>query len=287
MKKVKAELGGRPFANDDILAIQTELTDAVQAQFLGKGPFILSGCAVSGPATAATITEGILCLDGQLVRFYGQSGVALPAQFQLSPWAFSDPRPYQTGGTKNCMEEKTAVLVATDPNYTGGEFLPVDTWGAKTWAHVQRASVRYPTEVMPLASIDTRDFVAGVAKPGTALWGWALCDGQNGRANLLGSFIAGMDPSRIDYDTPGKTGGAESVALTIAQMPEHGHNGSFDITDDHNKGPGAGSFLAAANAAPLPNAAGRRISTGDTGGGQAHENRPPFYVLAMLQWVGY
>jgi hypothetical protein len=281
MQEIKAENGGRPFANDDIMRLQTELTAAVQAQFLGKGPFILSGCKVSGPATGATITPGIVCLDGQLLRFYGRSGVQLPAQLVASPYVLSDPRTYQSGQTKNCAQEKPAVLMATDPAYTGGEFLPLDVWGGKTWAHVVASQVRAIGDVQYSTNVTLTDYDAGLGKPGTPAWGWGLCDGENGRANLLGQFVAGLDPSRAAYDTVGKTGGAETVTLITAQIPAHTHPGNIRITD----GGSDATFSAALNSANAAN--GKTITSGSAGGGQSHENRPPFYVLAVRQWVGY
>lgn len=283
MKQVQAETGGRPFANDDLVVLQQELTDAVQAQFLGKGPFILSGCQVSGLATAATITAGILCLDRQLMRFAGQSGVSLPAQFQAGAVLNTDPRPYQTGGTKFCMREVPAVLVASNPAYSGGEFLPVDVWGGKRWADVQREQQWEAGDVKYSANLVATNYDStGLGKPGTSAWGWALCNGQNGTADLRGQFVVGVDPSNADYDTPGKTGGANSVALSTAQLPAHSHTSSNRITNQN--GGDAGSYTAALTASY--GAEGKAITTNSVGGGQPIDARPPFYVLAVRQWVG-
>lgn len=80
-------------------------------QFLNKGAFIVSGCYVSWSSTGATITAGIVLVDGQLLRFAGQSNVSLPPQLQAGKVVLSDPRPYQTGGTKNRMREVCLDLV--------------------------------------------------------------------------------------------------------------------------------------------------------------------------------
>jgi hypothetical protein len=280
MQEIKAENGGRPFVNDDLLLLQRELTAAVQAQFLGRGAFILSGCRVSGPATGATITPGIVCLDGQLLRYYGQSNAQLPAQLQASPYVLSDPRTYQTGGTKNCQQERPAVLVTSNPAYTGGEFLPLDTWGGKRWEDVQRAQQWELGDVKPTANLVTANYDAtGLGKPGTPAWGWGLCNGQGGRADLSEKFIVGANPANPTYAL-GATGGEAEVTLDISQLPNHRHglglrygqsnsgqSGNIVRTDSRNDG-----ALGATEA---------------TGGGQAHNNLPPFYALAMRQWVGY
>jgi len=55
--------------------------------------------------------------------------------------------------------------------------------------------------------------------------GWALCNGNNGTPNLKGQFIAGYDPSTVDYNTIGNTGGSATHALSIAEMAAHNHGG--------------------------------------------------------------
>ena len=57
--------------------------------------------------------------------------------------------------------------------------------------------------------------------------GFVLCDGNNGTPDLRGRFIVGHHPSNGDYDVD-DTGGAESVTLTIAQIPSHKHDTTVD-----------------------------------------------------------
>jgi len=73
---------------------------------------------------------------------------------------------------------------------------------------------------------------------------WALCDGLNGTPDLRDRFVVGAGSS---YSV-GATGGANSVALTIAQLPAHAHSfsgssssagshthsGSTNTTGNHN-----------------------------------------------------
>ena len=174
MKKIKAETGGRPFNNDDITTLQHELSDAAQAHLLGQGAFIVSGCQVTGTGPAYTVAAGILCLDGQLLRFAGAGAVALPAQFQAGANAGSDPRPYQTGGTKNCMEERPAVLGADNPAFSG-EFVRLTGRGGLTWAHVQEARFRRVGEVQYRTQLTSADYDAtGLGVPYGPAWGWGL-----------------------------------------------------------------------------------------------------------------
>ena len=57
--------------------------------------------------------------------------------------------------------------------------------------------------------------------------GWALCDGSNGTPDLRDRFIVGAGG---DYNV-GNTGGANSVTLTVAQMPSHSHSSGTLSTD--------------------------------------------------------
>lgn len=57
--------------------------------------------------------------------------------------------------------------------------------------------------------------------------GWVLCDGSNNTPDLRGRFVVGAGGA---YDV-GDTGGADSVALTTAQMPSHSHGGNVSIEE--------------------------------------------------------
>ena len=101
--------------------------------------------------------------------------------------------------------------------------------------------------------------------------GFVLCDGNNSTPNLSGRFVVGYDASNSDYDV-NDTGGAESVTLTVNQIPSHTHNLLFGI----------GAF-GGSSGAQTPRDSGTtsgRIQ--NTGGGQSHENRPPYYALCYI-----
>ena len=105
--------------------------------------------------------------------------------------------------------------------------------------------------------------------------GWALCDGNSGTPNLSGRFIlgSGSGPGLTNrtFDT---SGGEENVTLTLAQMPQHTHNyampnnpwppGDMGSRSEHVW---RGAGVAATSAA---------------GGNEAHNNMPPYYVLAYI-----
>ena len=126
----------------------------------------------------------------------------------------------------------------------------------------------------------------------TAPQGWLLCNGESfntteyselyevlGRKNtvpdLRNKFIAGAG---IQYSL-GTTGGEDKHTLTIAEMPRHNHgNGEYkylsrlgyNTTDSHGDNSSTEADLR--NLAEIQS----------QGGGQAHENRPPFYALHYI-----
>lgn len=133
----------------------------------------------------------------------------------------------------------------------------------------------------------------------TAPSGWAICDGTNGTPDLRGRFVVGYDPAVADYDQPGSlsegdtltgaTGGLDSVALTIDEMPSHNHGNRVRASSANSKS-AVGTYPAGRNFAAsawreLRGTTYTDVNTNEieeAGGGASHENRPPFYVLAYI-----
>ena len=103
--------------------------------------------------------------------------------------------------------------------------------------------------------------------------GFVLCDGNNNTPNLSGRFVVGYDASNNDYDV-NDTGGSESVTLTVNQIPAHTHTYIDQYVAIDN---GYRPWPASNN-----DCGQRNINSGSTGGGQSHENRPPYYALCYI-----
>jgi microcystin-dependent protein len=126
--------------------------------------------------------------------------------------------------------------------------------------------------------------------------GWALCNGSNGTPDLRDRFIVGAGGS---YNV-GNTGGANSVALNTNQIPSHNHgagNLKADTAGSHThvyrtylrmgdaSGIASGFLVESANRQTSSEGAHTHTisgNTSNTGGGQAHENRPPYYALCFI-----
>ena len=145
--------------------------------------------------------------------------------------------------------------------------------------------------------------------------GWHLCDGTEGTDNLKDLFVVGAGGSYA----VGATGGSNSVTLTTYQMPSHSHtmkscssagkhwhyvyNDSGSHRVDYAKN---GEWCAGdetSNIAIPPESSSvdtskkfghtdrdgahtHTIELNNTGSGQSHENRPPYYALAYIQYIG-
>lgn len=152
--------------------------------------------------------------------------------------------------------------------------------------------------------------------------GWYLCDGTNGTPDLRGMFVVGYDDRDVDYNQVGKTGGIKNVILTEAQIPSHTHTGNTSTSGSHHHklftndpqtnvyriptadssivqffrdGSNANGYSTSASTTGRTAVWGKSSESGEhshtmnlnnTGGGQAHENRPPFYTLMKIMFKG-
>lgn len=96
--------------------------------------------------------------------------------------------------------------------------------------------------------------------------------GEWARASV-GRTLVGVNEADADFAAPGKTGGAKTHTLTIAEMPNHNHpmpNQGYwiyhsSITNNIASGSG---LRASATGTVTPE-----------GGGEAHNNMPPFEAV--------
>jgi microcystin-dependent protein len=126
--------------------------------------------------------------------------------------------------------------------------------------------------------------------------GWLLCDGAaidkklDDLIKVIGAYTpdlrsrfivgAGKGPGLSEYK-PTNTGGVEKHVLTVAEMPAHNHAGFGENFD----GWPFGNLNNTRN--NMGSAGGKDYdnyfyNTSNTGGGQPHQNLPPYYALTYI-----
>jgi microcystin-dependent protein len=167
-------------------------------------------------------------------------------------------------------------------------------------ANLSSLTVNAAGSLLTPGSVTASNFVGYGTIPigGIILWsgsvtnvpaGWALCDGTTNNGvvspDLRGRFVlaagsgAGLTPR-----SAGESGGEETHVLTIAEMPAHTHtnvfvdNGYPDNWGRRDSSGVNGHFIVD------PHGGGNLANFSSTanGGGGAHTNMPPYYVLAYL-----
>jgi microcystin-dependent protein len=136
--------------------------------------------------------------------------------------------------------------------------------------------------------------------------GWVLCNGSNSTPDLRNRFVVGAGSTYA----VNATGGSDSVTLSTANLPAHNHSFSgsgttntegdhthpnvakphpFDSGRDGDSGSNSVGLLEGQTLGNSTGAAGSHNhtvtisgTTGNTGDGTAHENRPPYYALAYI-----
>ena len=125
-----------------------------------------------------------------------------------------------------------------------------------------------PLAAWPIGSV----FIAVVStNPNTLLGGgtWA--------AIAVGRMLIGLDSGDAAMDTVEETGGAKTHTLTAAEMPAHVHREMRNAT---TTGAVSGPTTAPDTSSSNPQDWGTQ-DTGSTGGGGAHNNLPPYFVVYM------
>jgi len=92
--------------------------------------------------------------------------------------------------------------------------------------------------------------------------------------DLEGQFLKGQESA----EAAGDIGGSSTVALAVDEMPAHDHSYVPPVLNIDLEGPGVPDLLAAGVGAPT--------TTGQTGSGNAHENKPPFIVVFWYIFSG-
>ena len=140
--------------------------------------------------------------------------------------------------------------------------------------------------------------------------GWVICDGKHGTPDLRDKFVVGAG---LSYALKA-TGGEATHTLTVSESPIHNHSATIAQSGNHHHWTmdrkHTASFLvhnAGVNLSvqdiyygddgrynndwfnaytSYDGTHGHGITINNAGNGQAHENRPPYYALYKIMYVG-
>lgn len=272
-----------PLSTEGLDFVQEQILLAAQYAAAAGGNYILSGCSVTG----TTAASGIMILAGEIVTFAGG-----------------------TLQTTIRVKETASDITAGSVTYTGAYKTRVAEFGSNlggtdtyNWADI----TTFPTNAYlqdnkaTKAEVDAlRNLV--MPKGGIIMWsgaiadiptGFALCDGSTVSGvttpNLSGRFIVGYDATSNNIPTNStdltenyaaikNTGGKKSVQLKSSEsgMPAHEHRVQHDGTP--------GSYQSFKVTQGQSNYYGgiTTIEGYARDAVAAHENRPPYYVLAFI-----
>jgi hypothetical protein len=278
------KLAGFPGGQKTFKFLQDNYSDGLGAiaKFIGNKKIITGVENVGG-----IVSDGWVVIDGELLFFQGGAvgtKIIVVETADVTPVTFAD------GSTQNVYFTRKATFG------TGvGEFLyseltrlqPLEeVWQEKDIKHVSCDAAYI------LANFEASGLGKNLRK------GWAIANGANGTDDWRGQFMVAYDDRSVDpangiwdilYNTPGATGGEKAHTLTTSEMPSHQHT-------THGEGAIAGNRYLSRNNNRYSQGSGADafgsdtvidagLKTGATGGGAAHENRPNFKVIVVIQKI--
>ena len=282
MNKIQVLGGGFPGTSKTWRFVRDMINEVHDlATALGGENCIVKGCEVDNGQAA----DGIVIINGEALPFQGgavQSHVEIVENVEAVQYFIDGEGDGQADINDAYFDRYVRFASAGTP-----------------WADLKR--------ITPLSEVSKRLPPKQSALPfwgavNTIPDGWQLCDGTNGTPDLRGMFIAGYDPNETDQNAPGKTGGSHKHTLTEDEMPSHKHSGSTNSTGGHRHSydvyPAASRGEAKSDGywrvpqtpdtkqTSWEGTHSHSIYLNNTGGGQPHENRPKFYTMAWIAYVG-
>ncbi|QSS96575.1 phage baseplate protein [Psychroflexus sp. ALD_RP9] len=286
MKTIHVEGGGFPGTSKTwrhIAEMIQQVADTAAAS-LGDNA-IITGVENTG----STISNGIVVINGEIFTFQGgqaKTHVEIIQQVEQTQY-LKDADGDGSGDIIDTYFERYAKLT----NTAEGNVALSDFKRLKTQLELSKR-IHPQTVQMYFGSITDIE------------QGWQLCDGTNGTPDLSGRFVVGLDPNDDDYNEIGKSGGSKRHTLTQAEMPQHNHSGNTNpagnhrhqIPNDNTLTPEQvdttngeyGGFNNNNNPAytDYEPSHTHSFTTNNKGSSQPHENRPPYFTLAYITYVG-
>lgn len=268
--------------------------------FLGGDNYILKGCEEQD----GIVSEGLIVIDGTPYKFEGgkkKDKVKIKEVHQnLQAFGVDYPE----------IRTKRSAVFADDGNLSWGDFKQVLTNKELerrfnnikgTPFGIPEMYVGYLDKIPENYRLCNGDYLSQEEFPDLYKVIGTI-HGSNSPDNfalpdMRQMFIVGHDNRHDDYKAIGKGAGLEKVPLTEEEMPKHGHPYSDDtnaqgkFTDIEPGFPKTIGGINTTNSSGSSSGSGTVYMSGSAGGIKngpnvvAHENRPPFFVVAYIMKV--
>ena len=235
------------------LSYQGSFTNTDGSPFTGVKDitFKLYTAAAGGDAFWTEVQKSVHIVNGRFATVLGNTTVLSPASFSTDVWLGIQV----TGDTEMAPRQKLTSVAFALKAENG-----VPVGGIIMWSG---AITDIPT-------------------------GWAICNGQNGTPDLRGRFVLGAGQGTgLTPRTAGEAGGYETHMLSENEMPKHSHSFSFvnnGFPDNWGRRDTTfqnGHFIVRPDSWGNP----ATYSTTEKGSSVAHNNMPPYYVLAYIMRI--
>lgn len=287
------QAGGFPLTTNTLDFIQGSFTLLEELAALAGDRVIVSGCVKTG----TQVSDGTVILNGELLPLRGGTESAtLVLIEEVTNREFEDgvsravyyDRYVRFGSGANSVPWADFVRLKELKNFrnTPHEFTSSLTEDTETKLATAKAVKELNDKITAVQLVPSGAILMWSGSVASIPEGYLLCNGANGTPNLLDRFIVGAGTTYI----PGQTGGANSVELSLGEIPLHRHyvlaNASVSTADTLSGGnqvartrTNGGQSNANLGGVATDASLGRTSSAGSS---QAHENRPPFYALAYI-----
>ena len=207
----------------------------------------------------------------------------------------NDPDKVVSGGDFNTefLAVKTAVNSKADLAGSASQAFSATTANANINT-TQVATTQYVTTAVAASAL-TAAAVNAIVYPVGSIYFNATSAENPSHSSLLGfgtwavyaagKVAVGLDASDTDFNAVTDTGGSKTQALTIANLPAHGHPYAVTSTSTPTSGNSGGFMTSSYQGSSGPNdgsvgsSAGQQI--GGAGSGSAHNNLQPYVVVRM------
>ena len=251
-------LGGFPLEQDTLEFMQKSYRPAFGAiaQLCGNKTILYGVQLVAG-----SYTDGWISYNGELIPFVGAVAAAdvviteLPAATQAV---------FEDGTSRDVYFTKTATCGSA------GAFPMSDLALLSSFKNIWKKDDLRMCKKDAAYIVANFDATTGIGTSPEER-GWQILSKQD--VNAAGKTFVNIDPADTDFDTAGKTAGEKTHTLTIAEMPSHFHN--FIKVQTQGSGTISG-YVNGQSQGPIGKL------TEPEGGGQAHNNIQPSYVVLTL-----